>query len=134
MKSVLVGEIYGGSKFYYIIDSRDRLSDGIIDHGSKQEVVNFWHTAISANDLVPLIKGKFNSYLWEGLEKDSPEKWKSIFLEKTEKVPDELLSGTPISTNVMKQQKKKKSISERAFSFKSIKQTQNTSILRGMIS
>ena len=130
MKAVLVGNIDDYKKFYYVLDARDKNSDGVINDGQKSTVVNFWYTAMNTRNLVPLRTGKFHDYLWDGLDGDSPEAWERVFINKTQQVSEEYLSGTPISTDAMKQKSKTKGIDDRAFSFKTLLQTQNVSIVR----
>ena len=130
MKAVLVGNIDDTKKFYYVLDAKDRNSDGVINDGQKSTIVNFWYTAMNTRNLVPLRTGKFHDYLWDGLDGENPEAWERVFLNKTQQVAEEYLSGTPISTDAMKQKNKTKSINDRAFSFKTLLQTQNVSIVR----
>ncbi len=133
MKAILVASIDDSSRLYYVIDATNQRTNGVVDDGKNPRVVNFWNTAINARNLVPLRTGKFHDLLWDGLTGESPEEWERIFLNKTQKLSDEMTSGIKISSDVMKSSQKKKSLDNRAFNFKTLLQTQNASALRNMI-
>jgi hypothetical protein len=130
MKAVLVATIDGEKKLYYVLDSRDKNSDGVLVNEDKSRVVNFWRTATRANNLVPLRSTKFHDYLWDGASGEDKEVWERVFVKKTQDVSDSMVSGVTISTDVMKSKPKEKSINNRAMEFKTLMQTQNINMVR----
>jgi hypothetical protein len=130
MKAVLVAMIDGEKKLYYVLDSRDRNSDGVLVNEDKPRLVNFWRTATRANNLVPLRSTKFHDYLWDGASEEDKEVWERIFMRKTQDVGNSMTSGLTISTDVMKSKPKEKSINARAMEFKTLMQTQNINMVR----
>ena len=130
MRAVLVGVIGKTKKLYYVIDASSQNSDGVYDDGEKPTVVNFWQTAMNEENLVPLRTAKFHDWLWDGLDGDESDRWKRVFVNKTQNIDPELLKGIPVSTDVMKSKTKQKDLTSRAFEFKTLLQTQITSMIR----
>lgn len=130
MKAVLVGMIDGDKKLYYVIDAKDQKSDGVLEHEGKPMVVNFWRTAVKANNLVPLRSTKFHDYLWDGASEDNSGAWERTFIRKNQDIDKSLTFGLPIVNDVMKSKPKEKSINARATEFKTLMQTQNINIIR----
>jgi hypothetical protein len=130
MKAVLVATIDKEKKLYYVIDSKDKNSDGVLVQDDKPKVVNFWRTATRANNLVPLRSTKFHDYLWDGASGEDQEVWERVFVKKTQDVNSSMTLGVTISTDVMKSKPKEKSLNARATEFKTLIQTQNINIVR----
>lgn len=130
MKAVLVGVIDGETKLYYVLDAKDKDSDGVVEKDNKPKIVNFWRTAMKANNLVPLRSAKFHDYLWDGASGEEPDKWERIFIRKNQEVDKSFTLGLTISNDVMKSKPKEKSINIRAAEFKTLIQTQNINIVR----
>lgn len=133
MKAVLVAIIDGEKKLYYVLDSKNKDSDGVIDDGEKPKIVNFWRTAIKSNNLVPLRSTKFHDYLWDGATGEEPDTWQRVFVRKTQDVSKSMTFGLTISSDVMKSKPKEKSLNDRAMEFKTLSQTQNINILRNKV-
>jgi hypothetical protein len=133
VKSVLVASVGKDLKLYYVIDSTSTSNDGVLVIDGAPKIVNFWETAIAMRNLVPLMNSDFHKYLWDGgSDEDSQDRWERIFIKKTQSLEDSMTRGLTISTDVMKQKQKSKSINQRAFDFKSLLVTQNTSKIRGI--
>lgn len=133
MKAVLVATSGKEKKLYYVLDSRSRDSDGVLSIDDKTKVVNFWDTATSMINLVPLLTTEFHKYLWNGFSDDEDsERWERIFINKTQTIEDRILNGVTVSQDVMKTQKKSALFDSRTVEFKSLLQTQSTSKLRGI--
>lgn len=133
MKAILVATISEEKKLYYIVDSSSKDRDGVLSDEKGGKVVNFWKTATKLNGLKPIKSSNFHKYLWdnESADPDADEdRWKRIFVNKTQKVPETLLSGVQIVTDVLKSKMKSKSIDRRVFEFKSLLETQNISMVR----
>lgn len=130
MKAVLVATIDAEKKLYYVLDAKDKNSDGVLIHEDKPRVVNFWRTATRANNLVPLRSTKFHDYLWDGASGDDQEVWERVFVKKTQNVSNSMTFGLTISTDVMKSKPKEKALNARAMEFKTLMQTQNINIVR----
>jgi len=131
MKAVLVATVNGEQKLYYIVDSSSKNRDGVLSTEKDSKVVNFWKTATKLNGLKPIKSSNFHKYLWDNESEDADEdRWKRIFVNKTQKIPENLLSGIPIVTDVLKSKMKSKSVNRRVFEFKSLLETQNVSIVR----
>jgi hypothetical protein len=132
MKSVFVGTIDSEKKFYYIIDAKSKDSDGVISNGETSKVVNFWKTASKSNTLKPIKSTNFHKFLWdnEHPEGTDEDRWNRVFVNKTQKISDHMLSGVQIVSDVLKSKMKAKSINYRISEFKSLLETQNTSIVR----
>jgi hypothetical protein len=133
MKAVLVATVNAEKKLYYVIDSDSKNRDGVLVDEKGGKVVNFWKTAAKLNGLKPIKSSNFHKYLWDndfdGSDADE-DRWERIFINKTQKVSENLLSGIPIVTDVLKSKIKSKSVDRRVFEFKSLLQTQNVSIVR----
>jgi len=133
MKAVLVATVSAEKKLYYIVDSNSKNQDGVLVDEKGSKVVNFWKTATKLNGLKPIKSSNFHKYLWDNDVDDleaNEDRWKRIFVNKTQKIPENLLSGIPIVTDVLKSKIKSKSIDKRVFEFKALLQTQNVSIVR----
>jgi hypothetical protein len=130
MKAVLAAVIDGEKKLYYVLDSKDKNSDGVLVNEDKPKLVNFWRTATRANNLVPLRSTKFHDYLWDGASSEDKEVWERIFIKKTQDIDNPMTSGLTISTDVMKSKPKEKSLNARAMEFKTLMQTQNINMVR----
>lgn len=133
MKAILVATINEEKKLYYIVDSTSKDKDGVLSDDKGGKVVNFWKTAAKMNGLKPIKSSNFHKYLWdnESGDQDADEdKWKRVFVNKTQKIPENLLSGVPIVADVLKSKMKSKSVDKRVFEFKSLLETQNVSIVR----
>jgi hypothetical protein len=130
MKAVLVATIGGDKKLYYVLDATDRNSDGVLNDDGKPRLVNFWRTAVRANNLVPLRSTKFHDYLWDGASGDDSDVWERIFMRKNQSISNSMTAGLTISNDVMKSKPKEKSINNRAMEFKTLLQTQNINIIR----
>ena len=133
MKAVLVATVNAEKKLYYVIDSDSKNRDGVLVDEKGGRVVNFWKTAAKLNGLKPIKSSNFHKYLWDNDFDDSDadeDRWERIFINKTQKVSENLLSGIPIVTDVLKSKIKSKSVDRRVFEFKSLLQTQNVSIVR----
>lgn len=130
MKAVLVGIIGAEKKLYYIIDTENKNSDGVVDDGKNPKIVNFWKTAIRQNSLQPIKTTAFHRLLWDGPEDGNRSRWERIFVNKTQNIDKMLLSGVVIVSDVLKSTNKTKSLNERASEFKTLMQTQNVEIVR----
>lgn len=133
MKAVLVATVNGEQKLYYIVDSNSKNRDGVLSTEKDSKVVNFWKTATKLNGLKPIKSSNFHKYLWDNESEDvdaDEDRWRRIFVNKTQKIPENLLSGIPVVTDVLKSKMKSKSVNRRAFEFKSLLETQNVSIVR----
>lgn len=133
MKAILVGTVGGEQKLYYVIDSKSKTNDGVLSDGKKQKVVNFWKTASRLTGLKPIKSSNFHKFLWDNEFPDGDndeDRWTRVFINKTQKIPEVLLSGVPIVSDVLKSKMKSKSIDNRVFEFKTLLETQNTAIVR----
>lgn len=133
MKAVLVGSSGDEKKLYYLLDARSPQSDGVLSIDGKSSVVNFWDTAMSLINLVPLLTTEFHKYLWEGFpDEEESERWERIFVKKTQQIDEELVRGLTFSKDIMKTKKKSALLDQRAFDFKTLLQTQSVSTIRGI--
>lgn len=124
MKAVFVGKI-NESKLYYVIDSDNPLTDGVIvDGDEKHQIVSFWDTVRFAVDLKRNTQSAFHQYLWSSPSDEETEKWYRIFIKKSQPIEEKLLNGVQIRSDIMKAKIKGKSLLERADQFK-------TSLLTG---
>lgn len=132
MKAVLVGTVHGDKKLYYVIDATSPDVDGVINDGETAKVVNFWKTAVKMNGLSTIKSTDFHKYLWDrtSREEDDDDRWKRIFVTKSQKMPEYLLSGLTLTTDALKSNIKSKSINSRVSEFKTLRQTQNYAIIR----
>lgn len=133
MKAILVATINEEKKLYYIVDSTSKDRDGVLSDDKGGKVVNFWKTATKLNGLKPIKSSNFHKYLWDNKSDDQDadeDRWKRVFVNKTQKIPENLLSGVPIVADVLKSKMKSKSVDKRVFEFKSLLETQNVSIVR----
>lgn len=133
MKAILVATVSGDKKLYYVVDSDSSNRDGVLSDEKGTKVVNFWKTATKLNGLKPIKSSNFHKYLWDNESSDvdaDEDRWRRVFVSKTQKVPESLLSGVPIVTDVLKSKMKSKSVDRRVFEFKSLLETQNISIVR----
>lgn len=132
MKAVLVGTLGNEHKLYYVIDASSKKTDGVLSDGKNPKVVNFWKTAIGLNGLEPIKSSNFHKFLWDNeyLEEEDEDRWKRIFVNKTQKIPADVLSGVTIINDVLKSKIKSKSIDQRVSEFKTLLETQNMSIVR----
>lgn len=133
MKAILVATVSGEQKLYYVVDADSKNRDGVLSTDKGGKVVNFWKTATKLNSLKPIKSSSFHKYLWDNESNDAnsdEDRWKRIFVDKTQKIPESLLSGVPIVTDVLKSKMKSKSINRRVFEFKSLLETQNVSMVR----
>lgn len=133
MKAILVATINEEKKLYYIVDSTSKDKDGVLSDDRGGKVVNFWKTAAKLNGLKPIKSSNFHKYLWDNESDDQDadeDRWKRVFINKTQKIPENLLSGVPIVADVLKSKMKSKSVNKRVFEFKSLLETQNVSIVR----
>lgn len=132
MKAIFVGTIDAEKKFYYVVDAKSKDSDGVISDGETSKVVNFWKTASKSNTLKPIKSTNFHKFLWDGEHPDGEDedRWKRVFVNKTQKVSEHMLSGVQIVSDVLKSKMKAKSVNYRISEFKSLLETQNTSIVR----
>ena len=132
MKAILVGTVGSENKLYYVIDSSSKESDGVyVDHNGPK-VINFWKTTLKLNGLKPIKSSNFHKFLWDNEDPNGSDedRWKRIFVNKTQKIPEHALSGAPIVVDVLKSKMKAKSIDARASEFKTSLVTQNISIVR----
>jgi hypothetical protein len=124
MKAVFVGKV-GESKLYYVVDSDNPLTDGVLVNESENPmVVSFWDTVRFALDLRKNTQSKFHQYLWSAPSDEESEKWYRIFIKKSQKLEDSILNGVQIRSDIMKAKIKEKSLLERADQFR-------TSLLTG---
>ena len=133
MKAILAGTVGGEQKLYYVIDSKSKTNDGVLSDGKTQKVVNFWKTASKLTGLKPIKSSNFHKFLWDNELPDGDndeDRWNRVFINKTQKIPEVLLSGVPIVSDVLKSKMKSKSIDNRVFEFKTLLETQNTAIVR----
>ena len=132
MKAVFVGTIDSEKKFYYIIDAKNKESDGVVSDGETSKVVNFWKTASKSNTLKPIKSTNFHKFLWDNEDPEGPDedRWNRVFENKTQKISEHMFSGVQIVSDVLKSKIKAKSINYRISEFKSLLETQNTSIVR----
>lgn len=132
MKAILVGTINNEKKLYYVIDSKSKDRDGVISDGENSKIVNFWKTAVRINGLKPIKTSNFHKFFWDN-EIDGDEdidRWKRIFVNKNQKIPEHILSGVTIVSDVLKSKVKHKSVDRRIFEFKTLLNTQNVTIVR----
>lgn len=133
MKAVLVASSGEDKKLYYVLDARSKDTDGVLSIDGKSSVVDFWDTAMSLLNLVPLLTTEFHKYLWEGFsDEEESERWERIFVKKTQQIDEEMVRGLTFSKDVMKTKKKSLLVDQRAFDFKTLLQTQNASSIRGI--
>lgn len=132
MKAVLVATINDEQKLYYIVDSQLKGKDGVLSDGINPKIVDFWKTAVRLNGLKPIKTTNFHKFLWDNdFSDDSDEdRWNRVFINKTQKIPEHLLSGVTIVADVLKSKMKSKSIDRRVFEFKTLLETQNTAFVR----
>jgi hypothetical protein len=124
MKAIFVGKT-GDAKLYYVIDSNNPLTDGVLVNESENPtVVSFWDTVRFSLDLKKNTQSKFHQYLWTTPSDEESEKWYRIFIRKSQKLEDSMLSGVQIRSDIMKAKIKEKSLLERADQFR-------TSLLTG---
>ncbi|MSU60662.1 MAG: hypothetical protein EXS52_01965 [Candidatus Staskawiczbacteria bacterium] len=132
MKAVLVGTIGDENKLYYVIDASSSKADGVLSDGKTSKVVDFWKTAIKLTGLKPIKSSNFHKFLWDNeyREEEDEDRWNRVFVNKTQKIPDGVLSGVTIINDVLKSKIKSKSIDQRVSEFKTLLETQNVSIVR----
>jgi hypothetical protein len=124
MKAIFVGKI-GEAKLYYVVDSDNPLTDGVlINESENPAVVSFWDTVRFAVDLKKNTQSRFHQYLWSAPSDEESEKWYRIFIRKSQKLEDSMLNGVQIRSDIMKAKIKEKSLLERADQFR-------TSLLTG---
>jgi len=132
MKAILVGTMGDEHKLYYVIDSSSEKMDGVLSDGINPKLVNFWKTAVRLNGLTLIKSSNFHKFLWDNeySEDEDQDRWKRIFVTKTQKIPEDLLSGVTIVNDVLKSKMKSKSINQRVHEFKTLLETQNVSMVR----
>ena len=132
MKAILVGTMGDEHKLYYVIDSSSGKMDGVLSDGKNPKLVNFWKTTVRLNGLALIKSSSFHKFLWDNeyLEDQDEDRWKRIFVTKTQKIPEDLLSGVTIVNDVLKSNIKSKSINQRVYEFKALLETQNVSMVR----
>lgn len=130
MKAVFVGKI-NESNLYYIVDARDKKSDGVIVGAEgKPLVVSFWDSVMNAQSIRKVDTTKFHKWLWEKPSKELKDRWYRNFVSKTQDIEENLLNGVETRTDLMNQKNKAKSIADRADTFKTLNKTQNVKLLR----
>jgi hypothetical protein len=129
MKAVFVG-IIDSNNLYYVLDSRDPNTDGVIVEGGKPKVISFWQTVLAAQNVKKASGNAFLDLLWKTPKKEDEDGWHQIFIDKALPIDEKLLEGSSIRTDIMNSKIKAKSVSERVDTFKTLLQTQNVIILR----
>ena len=132
MKAVFVGTI-DSNNLYYVLDSQNEDTDGVIVENGKPKVVSFWQTVITAQNVKKASGTPFLDFLWNAPSPEDEEGWHQIFLDKVMPIDEKLLNGSNVRTDIMGAKTKTKSIAERADSFKTLLRTQNVILLRDHI-
>jgi hypothetical protein len=129
MKAIFVG-IIDNSNLYYLLDSRDQNTDGVIVDNGKPKVIPFWQTVLAAQNVKKASGTAFLDLLWNAPNKEDFEGWHQIFIDKVLPIDNKLLEGSSVRTDIMNAKAKNKNMLERADNFKTLLHTQNVILLR----
>lgn len=117
-KGILVGSI-NGARLYYMLDSRDGESDGlIIDSSGQSRFIDFVKTAAYERGLRNFVTSPFHEFLWGSHSGEKLSLWTSIFITKTRPIPSEMLSQVPVREDFTFGDKKKESVNRKAEEFR----------------
>jgi hypothetical protein len=126
VKSILVGKI-NDSRLYYVVDSIDSKSDGVIVDGiGDVSVVSFWGT-IKKNSVNKINNNSFHDYLWNGHKSEASGHWYSVFVTKAVPVSEELLDGAVINYDVLRRKSKMLDYENRAIDYRTSVSSQSIS-------
>lgn len=126
MKSILVGKL-NESKLYYVIDSIDEKSDGVlIGPIGDATFVDFWKI-VDTNRVHKIRHTTFHDYLWTGHKAANNGLWYSTFVIKSVPIAEELLDGAVINYDVLRRKSKMLDYENRAIDYKASMSSQSIS-------
>jgi hypothetical protein len=133
-RAVLVG-LAGNSKLYYLLDNRQDGKDAaLIDSPDDIRYINFFDFIRRTPNIVELHSTELHHFIWSPRGDDQKDRWKRIFVNKTQKVTRDMLSGVDVVPDIApkrkrEQVKKKNDLNNRALNFKHMMASGNPEVL-----
>lgn len=117
-RGILVGAI-GSSRLYFLPDATDPLepNGAIAKPTGRVDFVDFARAASETRLLKKFTTSPFHEFLWGSHSGEKLDMWRSIFIDRTKTVPDEMLEGIDVRDNFSRGARKKASVDRKASSF-----------------
>lgn len=126
-RGILIG-LVGENKLYYLLDEPEPGRDAaIVDSSGNIEFINFLNFISTTNSKISQLKfSNFHSFIWSPDGKEQEDRWERVFVNKTQTVSEQMLTGVDIIEIKPKNKTAKKS-DDAAYFFRRLLSSPSTS-------